>query len=50
LSNCVRNVHGKKTMSGIDGLMAESNERWTAAIRRAQGIQDNGLGEVLKTY
>jgi hypothetical protein len=37
-------------MTGVDGLMAESNERWTAAIRRAQGIQDNGLGEVLKTY
>ncbi|WP_320536618.1 hypothetical protein [Pseudarthrobacter sp. IC2-21] len=37
-------------MSGIDGLMAESNERWTEAIRRAQGIQDNGLGEAMKTY
>lgn len=37
-------------MSGIDDLMAESNERWTEAIRRAQGIQDNGLGEALKTY
>ena len=37
-------------MSGIDGLMDESNERWTAAMRRAQGVQDNGLGEALKTY
>ena len=34
----------KKTMSGIDDLMAESNDRWAPAIRRAQGIEDNGLG------
>jgi hypothetical protein len=47
---CVRNIHGKKTMSGIEDLMAESNERWTAAMRRAEGVHDNGLGEALKTY
>ncbi|MCO4253517.1 hypothetical protein [Pseudarthrobacter raffinosi] len=41
---------GKKTMSGIDDLMAESNDRWAHAIRRAQGIEDNGLGEAVKTY
>jgi len=40
----------KKTMSGIDDLMAESNDRWAHAIRRAQGIEDNGLGEAVKTY
>lgn len=37
-------------MSGIDDLMAGPNERWTEAMRRAQGIQENGLGEVLRTY
>jgi hypothetical protein len=37
-------------MSGIDDLMAESNERWAEAVRRAQGIEDNGLGEAVKTY
>lgn len=37
-------------MSGIDDLMAESNDRWAHAIRRAQGIEDNGLGEAVKTY
>ncbi|WP_314215430.1 hypothetical protein [Pseudarthrobacter equi] len=37
-------------MNGIDGLMAGSNERWAEANRRAQGIQDNGLGDALKTY
>ncbi|MFC9772077.1 MULTISPECIES: hypothetical protein [unclassified Pseudarthrobacter] len=37
-------------MNGIDGLMAGSNERWAEAKRRAQGIQDNGLGDALKTY
>ena len=47
---CVRNIHGNKTMSGIDDLMAESNERWTVAMRRAESVQDNGLGEAIKTY
>ena len=37
-------------MSGIDDLMAESNDRWAHAIRRAQGIEDNGLGEAVKGY
>lgn len=41
---------GKKTMSGIDDLMANSNDRWVQAVRRSQGIADNGLGEALKTY
>ncbi len=44
-------VLGKKNkMSGIDDLMAESNDRWANATRRAQGIEDNGLGEAVKTY
>jgi hypothetical protein len=37
-------------MSGIDDLMAGSNDRWANAVRRAQGIADNGLGEAVKTY
>ncbi|WP_181038499.1 hypothetical protein [Arthrobacter sp. ZGTC131] len=37
-------------MSGMDDLMAESNDRWADAMRRAQGIEDNGLGEAVKTY
>jgi hypothetical protein len=37
-------------MSGIDDLMAESHDRWAHAMRRAQGVEDNGLGEAVKTY
>ncbi|MFF1880198.1 hypothetical protein ACFVVC_01850 [Pseudarthrobacter sp. NPDC058196] len=37
-------------MSGIDDLMAARNERWTEAMRRAKGIQDNGLGDAIRTY
>ena len=37
-------------MSGIDDLMAESNDRWAKATRRAEGIEDNGLGEAVKLY
>ena len=40
----------KKTMGGIDDLMAESNDRWAAAMRRAQGVEGNGLGQAVKTY
>jgi pimeloyl-ACP methyl ester carboxylesterase len=41
---------GKKAMSGIDDLMAESNERWASAARMAQGIADHGMGEAVKAY
>lgn len=37
-------------MSGIDDLLAESNDWWASAWRRAQGIADHGLGEAVKTY
>jgi NADH:ubiquinone oxidoreductase subunit K len=37
-------------MSGIDDLMAGSNDRWDQAARRAQGLADNGLGAAVKTY
>lgn len=37
-------------MSGVDRLMAESNDRWAKATRRAQGVADNGLGKALRTY
>jgi hypothetical protein len=37
-------------MGGIEDLMAESNERWVQATKRAQGLVDRGLGEAVKTY
>lgn len=37
-------------MSGIDDLIPRSDDRWTAATRRAQGIADLGLGRALKMY
>lgn len=37
-------------MSGIDDLMAESDDRWDKATRRAQGIADNGLGTAMRIY
>ncbi|GAA1345022.1 hypothetical protein [Arthrobacter roseus] len=37
-------------MSGIEDLMAESNDRWGKATRLAQGIADNGLGTAMKVY
>lgn len=37
-------------MSGIDDLMAESDDRWAQAARRAEGIGDNGLGAAVKIY
>ena len=43
-------MRGEKTMNGLDDLIAESNDRWAHAARRAQGVEDKGLGEALKTY
>lgn len=37
-------------MSGLDDLMAESNDRWVKAAKRARGVEDKGLGEAVKTY
>jgi hypothetical protein len=37
-------------MSGIDDLIPRSDDRWTTATRRAQGIADWGLGRALKMY
>jgi hypothetical protein len=37
-------------MGGIEDPMAESNERWAQATKRAQGLADRGLGEAVKTY
>lgn len=37
-------------MSGIDDLLAESNDRWSRAIRKARGVEDIGLGPAVKTY
>jgi hypothetical protein len=39
----------KKTMSGT-ALLAQSNDRWAHAMRRAKGIEDHGLGQTVKTY
>lgn len=40
----------EEAMSGIDDLLAQSNDRWAHAMRRAQGIEDKGLGEAVKIY
>ena len=37
-------------MGGIDGLMAESNDRWAQATKRAYGLADHGLGDAVKAY
>ncbi|MDO5754516.1 hypothetical protein [Arthrobacter sp.] len=37
-------------MSGIDDLLAESNDRWSRARRNVQDVQDLGLSQALKTY
>jgi hypothetical protein len=37
-------------MSGLDDLLAESEDRWAKAERRAQGVADKGLGKAVRTY
>lgn len=37
-------------MSGIDDLLAESNDRWSRAKRNAQDVEDLGMGKAIKTY
>lgn len=37
-------------MGGLDDLLAESEDRWARAERRAQGVADKGLGKALTTY
>lgn len=37
-------------MGGLDDLLAESEDRWARAERRAQGVTDKGLGKALATY
>ncbi|QDG88144.1 hypothetical protein [Pseudarthrobacter sp. NIBRBAC000502770] len=37
-------------MRGLDDLLAESEDRWARAERRAQGVADKGLGKALTTY
>ena len=37
-------------MSGLDDLLAQSNERWASAARRAQGLTDKGLGDAVRIY
>lgn len=38
------------TMSGLDDLISESNERWTEAERRSQDIIDRGMGEAARRF
>lgn len=37
-------------MGGLDDLLAQSNERWASATRRAQGLTDKGLGDAVRIY
>ncbi|WP_285242840.1 hypothetical protein [Pseudarthrobacter sp. fls2-241-R2A-127] len=37
-------------MSGLDDLLAESEDRWAKAERRSQGVADKGLGKAVRTY
>lgn len=37
-------------MSGLDELFSQSNERWSEAARRSQGVTDRGLGEAVRRY
>lgn len=37
-------------MRGIDRLLAESNDRWSRAMRNASGVEDLGLGMAVKNY
>ncbi len=43
-------ILGKKTMSGIDDLLADSNDRWSRARRNADDVEDLGLSQALRTY
>ena len=38
------------SMSGLDDLMAESDDRWARATRSARGVRDKGLERALKDY
>lgn len=37
-------------MGGLDDLLAESEDRWAKAERRAVGVADKGLGQTVKRY
>lgn len=37
-------------MSGLDDLMADSDDRWAKAERYARGYADHGMGEALRIY
>ena len=41
---------GTGTMGGLDDLLAQSNERWASATRRAHGLADKGLGDAVRVY
>lgn len=37
-------------MTAMEDLLAESNDRWSRAMGKAQGVEDLGLGPVVKKY
>lgn len=37
-------------MGGLQDLLAESEDRWSRAERRADGVADKGLGKAVRTY
>lgn len=37
-------------MAGIDDLLAASNDRWSRAMKKAQGVEDIGMGPAVKSY
>lgn len=37
-------------MTGVDDALAESDDRWAKAARRARGLADNGLGQAVRAY
>lgn len=43
-------LEGRNRMGGLDDLLAESNERWSWAMKRAGGVEDLCLGQAVKGY
>lgn len=37
-------------MTGLDAFLGQSSDRWAHAHKRAQGVEDNGLGDAVRTY
>jgi hypothetical protein len=37
-------------MTGLEAFLGQSSDRWAHAHKRAQGVEDNGLGDAVRTY